>query len=134
MKSKSFFSNIKRLTGAFLLVVTLSTGVLFCNIATAKALTQTNTSFTVAMKSNIADQALGSGTTDKIEGKAEKDLGTIQKNLGNTERQIKGTAKQIKGRAKQDIGEVKNRIDRASSDLEEASDNVVDAIQNFLGQ
>lgn len=132
MKNQSFLSNIKRLAVACLFITTISVGNLFYNITDANAVTQTNASLTVAMESNIVDEALGSGTTDKIQGKAEEDLGTVQKKVGNTEQQIKGSAKQVKGRAKQDIGKVKNQIDKASSELEETSENVIDAVKNLF--
>ncbi|MDJ0599978.1 MAG: CsbD family protein [Crocosphaera sp.] len=80
------------------------------------------------------DEALGSGTIDKIKGKAQQDLGTVQKNVSNdVEDEIQGTVKQIKGRAKQDIGKTKSGLKEAGSNLEEASENVVDSVKNFFG-
>ena len=79
MKNQSFFSSIKQLAVACLFIISISVGNLFYNITDANAVTETNAPFTVAMESNIIDEALGSGTTDKIQGKAEKDLGTVQK-------------------------------------------------------
>ena len=134
MKSIQNSSKPHQLLATLLLAVTLFLGTLIYTVSSAYASTQTQSSTMVAMESNAVDDALGSGTTDQIEGKAKKDLGTVQKNLSDDlEDKVKGTAKQVKGRAKQDIGKTKNRLQEAGSDIEDASDNVVDAVKDFFG-
>ncbi|ACB49528.1 unknown [Crocosphaera subtropica ATCC 51142] len=134
MKIQSMLSKINRVLAVLLLVSGLFLGTLTCNVPSSYAISQNNSSVMIAMDSDVVDDALGSGTTDKIEGKVQKDVGTVEKKFGDDlEDNIEGTTKQVKGRAKQDIGRTKNAIEEAGSKVEETSDNVVDAVKDFFG-
>ncbi len=81
---------------------------------------------------NPIEQVFGDGTTDKIEGKVQKDIGATQRTFGNTPATVQGTVKQAKGNAKQGIGEVKNRLDDAGDSVEDAGENLFDAAKNLF--
>ncbi|NOK70984.1 MAG: putative conserved protein YjbJ, UPF0337 family [Chloroflexi bacterium AL-N10] len=136
MKSNSIFQKLKFSLGILFTITAIWTGMAINFIAPARAMTISSSYLPtiVAMDSNPVDDVFGSGTTDKIQGKAQKDIGTVQKNMGKAKEEAKGTFEQSKGRAKQDIGEVKGRLDEAGSDLEEASGNAFDAVKSLFGK
>lgn len=132
MKIQSISQKIFKGLGILLVVTMMWIGVAVNAHSPYNALDNDNV--LIAMDSNPINKIFGSGTTDKIEGKVEKDIATTQKNVRKAGEEMKGSLEQAKGRAKQDIGEVKNRLDATGSDLEDASEDALDAVGSFFGQ
>ena len=80
------------------------------------------------------DNVAGSGSANRIEGKAEKDYGTVQKNFGNTKNQAEGTAKQIQGNVKQATGKAQNAVEDATESVQDKASDAIDAVKDFFNK
>ncbi|MEM7554746.1 MAG: CsbD family protein [Cyanobacteria bacterium P01_A01_bin.84] len=81
---------------------------------------------------NDFDTVLGSGSSDKVEGKVEQALGNAEQSLGKVTGQAKGVSKQVSGRAKQDIGRTKDAAEDLGSEVKENTESTVDNIRDFF--
>ncbi|MEO0456355.1 MAG: CsbD family protein [Cyanobacteria bacterium P01_A01_bin.114] len=93
-----------------------------------------STDIALSRAANELDRVAGEGTSDMIQGKAQKDLGTVKRNVGEVTGQVEGAAEQVKGRAQQDLGRTKGAIEDAGDDVEEATDSFVDSVKDLFGQ
>ncbi|MBI4780149.1 MAG: CsbD family protein [Oscillatoriophycideae cyanobacterium NC_groundwater_1537_Pr4_S-0.65um_50_18] len=80
------------------------------------------------------DKVAGSGSANRIEGKAEKDYGRVQRNIGNTQNRAEGAAKQIQGNAKQGVGKAQNAVENATEGVQDAAGNAIDAVKDFFNK
>ncbi len=80
------------------------------------------------------DNVAGSGSANRIEGKAQKDYGTAQRNLGNAKNQVQGAAKQIQGNAKQATGKAQNAVENATESVQDKASDAIDAVKDFFNK
>lgn len=143
MNKSVMISKLKRTCGLMIITVAVCVGI-FINFApSAYALPYNNITFVATTDTNPLDTVFGSGTSEKIEGKAQEDIGTAKKKAselkGATKEKVtglqgqaEGTVDQVQGKAKKNIGEIQQRTDEASSDLEKASDNLIDSVKHLF--
>lgn len=80
------------------------------------------------------EDAVDSGTSDKVQGKSKEMEGQIQRQVGDGDEAIEGAAKEAEGKLQQGAGEAKNRADEAESELDDSSNSLIDAVKDFFGQ
>ena len=80
------------------------------------------------------DKVAGSGSANRVEGKAEKDYGRVQRNLGNAQNRAEGAGKQIRGNAKQGVGKAQNAVENATESVQDAAGNAIGAVKDFFNK
>lgn len=137
MENKQLGQRIRR----FLLVcgtllafaLTWGNGLVSSTSLVAKAATLDRVPYVLATDSNNPlENIFGSGTKEKVEGKAQEDIGRVKRGVGEVTGQGEGVIEQAKGKAKQTKGEAENVLEKAGSNLKRTTERVSDAVKDAL--
>lgn len=84
----------------------------------------------------VVDDVAGSGTSDKIEGKATAAIGSAQRTLGDMnddpEMENAGADNEAKGKAQEAMGDVKGAMEHAVEGVKDAAGHAADAVKGLF--
>ncbi|MGB3294204.1 MAG: CsbD family protein [Phormidesmis sp.] len=93
------------------------------------------------------DRMAGAGTSDQLEGAAQKTVGKMKRGLGEVTGQaddslsgkldsagqkIEGRTDELKGKVKRDVGRTKGAAAEAGDDIEDTAGGVMESIKDFF--
>lgn len=131
MRTK-LFQTLKQAAKA--LCLSLLAAVLLNIVAVPGAIALDSDSAELAMSraASEVDRVVGEGTSNQIEGKAQRDIGKVKQSVGKVTGQVEGAADQVKGKVKSDIGRTQQAADNAGDTAEDTMEDLVDSVKDFF--
>lgn len=132
---KKVISKIVRLLFVMMFAIATTSGSTLLLPASASAIaapTPTILAISDSKAKTNLDTVSGAGTSDRLEGKAQKFAGTVQGKVEEVSGIAKQKAAQAQGKVKEDIGRTKGAIEQKLDETDESTSNLIDNVKDFF--